>query len=135
MARPSFKPTPFMRRKVAAAAGAGMSHEEIAIGLGLARNTLEKHFARELTEGAYARRLEVVLAMHAAAKRGNVAAAKQYLSMTPRVAAPPLPVGEAESAAPPTPKLGKKEQAQVDAVSAHKGTDWDGLLGPQAPVQ
>jgi len=117
--RPAFKPTAAQRRKVSVAAGAGMSHEEIALGLGIARNTLEKHFERELSVGAYSRRLEVLDAMHRTAVKGNVAAQKAYVALTPAMAAPP-----AEQEKP----KGKKEQAEADATTAARGTDWDDLL-------
>ncbi len=132
MARPAFKPTAAQRRQVAVAAGGGMSHEEIAIGMGLARNTLEKHFAAELSAGAYAKRLEVLTAMHAAAKKGNMTAARAYLANEPRIAAPPAETKPAEPVR--VEPLGKKAQAQADAVTAGRGTDWDRLLTPTAPA-
>lgn len=119
--RPAFKPTPVQRRKVSIAAGAGMVHEEIALGLGIARNTLEKYFEQELSVGAYSRRLEVLDAMHRTAVKGNVAAQKAYVALTPALAAPPTPAEK--------PK-GKKAQAQDDAEGAARGTDWDDLLPP-----
>lgn len=65
-----------------------MAHEEIAIGLGIARNTLDKHFAAELSQVAYLRRLDVLVAMHKAAVRGKVAAQKAYVAaLVPRIAA------------------------------------------------
>lgn len=136
MARPTYKPTVATRRKVAIAAGAGMSHEEIAIGLGISRNTLEKHFEAELSHGAYAKRLEVLVAMHAAAKRGNVAAQKAYTAMPPpRAAATPLPADEPAAGKTKTPAKGKKEQAHADAMTAQAGTDWQDLLPGSAALQ
>lgn len=101
-----------------------MSHEEIALGIGIDRKTLAKHFEWELSTGAHQRRLEVIEAMHRAATDGkNVAAQKAYLAMEPALAAPPLPAEVAEK-----PPEGKKAQRQADAVSAHVGSDWAGLL-------
>ena len=101
-----------------------MSHEEIAIALGISRNTLEKHFADQLATAAYQRRMEVLDAMHKAAKGGNVAAQKAYLSTSPWLSAPPAPA----PAEAPAPKRGKKEQQADDAVTAAQGTGWDELL-------
>lgn len=129
MARPEWTPTDEQRNTVAIAAGGGMSHEEIAIGLGISRETLEKHCARELTEGAYLRRAEVVSAMHGAALKGNASAAREYLSKQPQVAAPPEPT----EARPE--KLGKKEQQDRDAKTAARGTEWDRLLPGAKAVQ
>lgn len=121
-----------MRSAVAASAGGGMSHEDMALALGISRNTLEKHFESELSVGAFKKRMEVLTAMHRAAKGGNVAAQKAYMQLTPRTSAPPL------AAAPvvPKPPAGKKEQAQADAQVAAVGTDWEDLLKrPSAPLQ
>lgn len=114
-----------MRRDVSIAAGAGISHEEIALGMGIAKMTLQKHFAFELTTGAYQRRQEVLNAMFRAAKKGNVAAQKAYAALTPKAAAPPQD---------PKPD-GKKAQAAADAVTAQSGTEWESLLKPTGPVQ
>lgn len=119
------KPTKKQRQEVAIAAGAGVSHEEMALGLGISRPTLEKHYAHELTTGAYRKRQEVLNAMFKAAKGGNVAAQKAYVAYTPRAAAPP--------AEPELPE-GKKAQRQADAVTAQNGTEWATLL-PTAPTQ
>lgn len=117
---------------VAAGAGhGGMTHEEIAIGLGISRSTLEKHFEAELSAGAYRKRLEAIVAMHAAALKGNAAAAREYLARTPRASptkSPDEKPGKAE-------KIGKKEQADRDAKVAHEGTDWQELLKPGARAQ
>jgi hypothetical protein len=123
-----FKPTAKQRYSVSIAAGAGVSHEEIALGLGISRPTLGKHFAYELTTGAYKRREEVRNAMFKAAKKGNVAAQKAYAALSPKVAAPPLQPDQ------PVAPEGKKAQANAAAITAQKGTDWADIL-PTAPVQ
>lgn len=130
--RPPHAPTAAQRRRVSVAAGAGMTREEIAIAIGIDRDTLAKYYEAELSKGALERRMEVFQGLHAAAKRGNSGAAKAYLAIAPQMAAPPLPDAPAagESAAPPpkTAPLGKKEQAQADAITAQVGTEWGSLL-------
>lgn len=125
--RPAFVVTPALKRKVSIAAGGGMRHEDIALGLGISRDTLRKHFEVELSVGANMRRIEVVNALHAAAKRGSSSAAKAYLAIEAAVAAPPP---EKPAAQP-----GKKEQQQADALTAAVGTDWESLLKSPGPVQ
>jgi len=117
MARPEFQPTVAQRRKVAIAAGGGMTHDDIACGIGISKPTLEKHFKVELKQGACERKLEALESMFKQAKRGNVAAAKAYIGYAS--GGPKPATGEAP---------GKKERAAADAKTAEKGTDWDGLL-------
>jgi len=137
--RPEHKPTAATRRTVSIAAGGGMRHEDIAIALGITRPTLEKWYQSELSEVASLRRMEVMQALHMAAKKGSSAAAKAYLAHEPQIAAPPAHVGEpvAVKAEPKAAALGKKEQQQADAVNAHVGTEWDVLLRTPAatPIQ
>jgi len=123
MARPKLNPTREQRRLVSVAAGAGISHEDIAIALEISRSSLGRHFARELTVGAYRCRIDVMVAMYRAALRGSAAAQKGYLALTPRVAVPTLP------------KLGKKAQANADAPTAQHGTDWETLLSKGKTLQ
>jgi hypothetical protein len=126
MARPAFQPTAALRKKVSICAGGGMSHEELALALGISRPTLEKHFALELSVGAYQRRAEVLSAIHRAALKGNITAAREFLKLDPQLAAPPAPApAPATKAAAP---LGKKDQAKQDATTAHIGTEWGALL-------
>ena len=63
--------------------------------------------------------------MHRTAVKGNVAAQKAYVALTPAMAAPPVPDEKPR---------GKKEQAEHDATHAAKGTDWDDLIGAGANV-
>lgn len=142
--RPEHAPTPALRRRVSIAAGGGILHEHIALALGISRETLRKYYLEELTVGATLRRMEVLQAQYQAAiKKGSTTAAKAYLAAQPEIEAPPLPEGEREEAAPaaepaaqPGAPVGKKEQAKIDAVTAARGTDWEGLLPkPGTPLQ
>lgn len=140
--RPAHVPTAALRRKVSIAAGGGMLHEQIAVAIGINRDTLSKYYSLELSEGALARRLEVIAALHkAATSKGSSSAAKAYLEHAAEIAAPPAPAGAdapaAETApiADPEKKLGKKEQAKADALTAAQGTGWADLLPGHATPQ
>ncbi|MDX3932685.1 MAG: hypothetical protein QHC77_12200 [Stenotrophomonas sp.] len=117
--RPAFKATAVQRRLVTNAAASGMSHQEISIALGVSRNTLEKYFEKEISTAALRRRMEVMDAMARTALKGNVAAQKAFLAQTPTLAAPPVPQEK---------PVGKKEQANAEAVGAQAGTEWEDLL-------
>jgi len=142
--RPAYKPTAAVRRQVSIAAGAGMPHEHIALALGITTPTLRKHFERELSVVAYQRRMEALQGLHAAAKRGNVSAAKAYTATPPEFeplgaasGAPvstPAPQPKVAPAPQPLAAVGKKEQAAIDATTAQVGTGWEGLL-PGVPLQ
>ncbi len=114
--RPAFKPSAKQKRTVAIAAGAGTPHESIAAALGISRSTLIRHFRAELTTGACAKRMEVLGALYAAAKRGSASAAKCYLAL-----------GEAP-AVPRVPAKGKKEIADIEANEPITDPGWAGIL-------
>lgn len=121
--RPPFVPSKAQRKRVAIVAGAGMSHEHIALALGISRPTLYKYFEEELTVGAYKCLCEVSEAMFREAKKGNTAAAKVYAQLAPKLAAAP------DLTAPELPE-GKKAQQKADAITAQAGTSWETLLKP-----
>lgn len=132
--RPAFKPTAAQKRQVSIAAAGGMRHDDIAIAMGVCRDTLSKYFEAELSAGAAARRMEVLQALFIAAKKGSSSAARAFLAADPTLGIPPLPEGAQPAVAQApvaavTPKRGKKEQAQADAQTAAQGTEWDHLLG------
>lgn len=132
--QPPHAPTEQDRERVATLAGGGMSHEAIAMVIGVSRPTLEKHYERELSVGAFECRAEVIEAMRLAALKGNVSAAKYYLQFEPGLAAPPLPE-EAPSEGPSKP-LGKKAQQAEEAKTATTGSEWEGLLpGNVVPIR
>lgn len=105
-----------------------MSHEDIALALGISRVTLVKHFAEELTVGACVRRMEVAEAVYKAARKGNVAAARAYGQMGARP-------GGSTSAPASGGDEGKKERAQREGAVAQQGTEWESLLEPPNGLQ
>lgn len=146
--RPPFVPTKAQRERVKTCKAAGMTHDELALGFGIDRNTLEKHFAYELGQGATNRRQEAMDKLWQLGKSGNVAALKAYIAKLeddPH-AVPPAPKritdkqaaaaekGE-ELPAAPVEKIGKKEQADRDAITAAQNTDWADLLPKGATPQ
>lgn len=126
-----------------------MIHEQIAIALEISVDTLQKYYATELAVGSTQRRMAVLEAMYKAATgKGSTSAAKVYLANEPQMAVPPVPQAAPGASAPapapaaeapapaPVVKLGKKEQAAADAVTAADGTPWDNLLPrPGTPLQ
>lgn len=111
-----------------------MRHEDIALALGIARDTLDKHYAHELTTVATMRRMEVLQGLHAAAKRGSSSAAKAYLAIEPQLAAPPAAPSAGQDSPPQRVRPeGKKAQAAEDAKTAQVGTDWGDLLRAPPP--
>jgi DNA-binding CsgD family transcriptional regulator len=122
MTRPAFEPTMEQREQVEIQAGAGHSQNEIAAALEISVSTLRKYFSQELLTGAAKRKAEMVKALYSAGINGNVTAAKAYLAMGDR-----MPV-QAAPAEDKQPKLGKKEQAALDAETAHEGTSWADLV-------
>jgi DNA-binding CsgD family transcriptional regulator len=142
--RPPFKPTKAQRERVKTCKAAGMTNDELALGLGIDRNTLEKHFAYELGQGATNRRQEAMDKLWQLGKGGNVSALKAYISKLEedKYQIPPAPLArktdkqaaaEASGTDEKIEKLGKKEQAQVDAVNAGQNTEWADLLPTSRP--
>ncbi|MPZ31444.1 MAG: hypothetical protein GEV13_10680 [Rhodospirillales bacterium] len=97
-----------------------MAKVDIASALGIDEKTLNKHFSGELSFGIAKRNGEIWLALFRAGKRGNVAAQKAWLAR--QDLEPPTPSAAIEE------KLGKKEQAQRDALTADEGTTWAKLI-------
>jgi hypothetical protein len=144
--RPAHVPTAASKRKVAIAAGGGALHEQIAVSLEISTDTLRKYYEHELSVGASQRRVNVLEALYKAViSKGSTSAAKLYLANEPQFIVPPLtappaaatvPAAAATVAPAPAPKLGKKDQAAADAVTAAEGTAWNDILPkPGMPLQ
>jgi hypothetical protein len=111
--------------KVERLRASGMTQEEIAEAINISIPTLRRYFFPELTKADLRVRGDIVNAVLAKALEGSVPAARLALQLLEKGAAA-VPIGKAKS--PPAQakaeKLGKKEQALVDATSAHEGTSW-----------
>lgn len=124
--RPAFAKTKENQELVALLRAAGWKQERIARYLGCDEKTLRKHFSRELEMGTdliEGMALEVTLKKMRA---GNSVAVARILDMVDNKGhpAPPSPKPTAQK----PEKLGKKETADIEARTAHEGTEWGSLL-------
>lgn len=122
------EPTIDTRLNVKLMKAKGWSHARIAAQVGINRGTLEKHYQLELEFGADFVQLKVMRNLWFASGRGNVSASDRLTDMPGMGEGDgddddPLPA--AAAAAVRERGLGKKEQANRDAESAHKGTKWE----------
>lgn len=124
--RPAFEPSYRQREDVRLLKADDWSDERIARYLGISRNTLLAHFGEELEDGADRVRAQVLRDLKMASAKGNSAASDRLLKLSGMLnPAQQLPVPDAP---PPEPVLGKKEQANRDAQTAHQGTSWGQIL-------
>lgn len=129
MGRPEWAPTKADRQKVAVMRGGGMEIKEIALHFGVTPPTLTKHCKLELSQIAIQKKSEMVEALFKAGKKGNVSAIKRYLELGANLVPQSLPEGGGDKPDGLKPAaMGKKEQANADAVGAATGTDWEDLL-------
>lgn len=125
--RPPYQPTKTLRLTVERMCSVGDSHDTIARALGIDSDTLRKYYPDELLNGASRRRREVVELVYAGAKKGNASLIKRIEEMT-RVSSAVVDAEDAPRAR--QPKLGKKEAAQQDALTAGAGNEWGDDLAP-----
>lgn len=119
--RPEHVPTDESREKVEILVAGGLRVWQIAAALRIAEPTLRQHYPEELDAGRSRRTAEILEAMFQAARSGNVSAMKGFLAQSVELNDPPPAATRAEP-------LGKKEAAQLAAMTAAEGTDWDKLL-------
>jgi len=124
--RPSFAKTKENQELVALLISAGWTQERIARYIGCDEKTLRKYFSRELREGAdliEATCLQVALKR---ARTGHLPSVNRLLDVIENRGRPAPPAPESKSG--PREKVGKKEQANRDAQTAHQETGWGDLL-------
>jgi len=126
--RPRHEPTAQTRDMVEALAGFGVSSENIALVLGISDVTLRKRYRKQLDVG-FARveaRLISNLLRLSSGTDGTALKATMF-ALQARFgwsiyASTPVKAGEKE------PKIGKKEQANIDAATGHEDTSWGEVL-------
>ncbi len=110
---------------------AGWTTDQIAVELGISRPTLRKHYLPDIKKARRAALAEMkaknIARLEKAADDGNVAAIKE-LNRIVEVEALDVPTQRQPEPPAPAKKLGKKEQAQNDALTGHEDTGWNQLL-------
>lgn len=126
------------RRLVMQLLAFGWNDERIANALGITKPTLKKHYFFELRAREAARdRLEAcrIAQLWEEARKGNVAAMKEYGRLIERADSIAAMKNFDRADETPTRKLGKKEQAEMEAATAGEGSEWGDDLIPTAPTQ
>lgn len=127
--RPAFEPTLRQREDVQNFKADGWSNDRIARRLRISPNTLARHFAEELSDGADSVRAEALRQLRMQVRRGNVSAIEKTLKLT-GLEPPPAPTAAAAPIEKQEPREtpGKKAQALADAQTAEQGTSWAQLM-------
>lgn len=107
-------PTDKLRHDVKALAAMGNSADDIAEFIGITAPTLRKYYWTEIHLGRISGKMTNGKRLQEAAQKGNVTA-MIWLDKTR------YGVREVDD-------VGKKEQREAHARTAHQGTEWDGLL-------
>ncbi|KAB2781254.1 helix-turn-helix domain-containing protein [Brucella anthropi] len=124
--RPSFAKSKENQELVALLKAANWTVSRIARHLGCDEKTLRKHFSRELEQGAdiiEAMALQVTLQKM---RQGNSVATGRILDITEK-ANLTIPPAKPKSATDDE-RPGKKEQANIDAQTAHQDSEWGTIL-------
>jgi hypothetical protein len=118
--RPAFAPTDDQRRQVKAMAAYGVPQGDIATVLNIDAKTLRKHFWVELQTGSIEANAKVAqsLFQRATTEKGSAGVTAAIFWLKTRA-------GWREQAAE---EVGKKEQREIVARTAERGTDWEALL-------
>lgn len=122
--RPPFAPTDKDRATVKSMSAFGIPDYEIAKVIGITPPTLRKHFWQELEVGHIEANAKVAQSLFKKATGdGNQAVQAAIFWLKARA-------GWSDKA--PEETLGKKEQRDIEARHAERGTSWESLLDPGA---
>lgn len=129
--RPQFRPTATQRREVEEMIACGMSEDDVARAVGIATETLRKHFVEELATAKAKRRGEVIKLLFRNARKGNVSAQKHLEAMT-SLAGTARPAERIAPTDKPAARVGKKAQEQADAQNPDVSTPIGELMARRA---
>lgn len=122
--RPSFAKSKENQQLVSLLRAAGWSQERIAVYMRCTEKTLRKHFYRELSAGADLIEGEALQVLFQKMRQGSIVSVKKVLEIIESGrAAPPVPKNDNGKS---PRKLGKKEQAQLEAGNIPDG--WGDVL-------
>lgn len=128
--RPAYQPSEKDRRIAEALSGWGIPQARIAQVIGVTPKTLRKHFGPELEVGSA--KLEAQLAQNLL----RIAQGHDRQALIATIFALKSRFGWVEAAPerePREPKLGKKEAAELAALTAGESSHWGDLLKPPPP--
>lgn len=135
--RPRYQVKEGQREQVERFIACGMIQDDIARVLGISTPTLLRYFENEIRTGPAKQRALVINNLFNQSANGNTAATKHLEAMTARGMAEASIAGtetgqkvDAPAKAEKPIKLGKKQQAVVDAKTAGEGTEWGDDLRP-----
>jgi hypothetical protein len=132
--RPRFVPTAEQREKVELRKAMRVSDTDIALELGIARETLLEHFPQELRVGRLKKQGQSFDLLWKSAKDGNVTAQKAVVALmstsTPTSEPDAQSSADAENVPVRQMAVGKKVAAKIAAQSAGEGTQWGNDLKP-----
>jgi hypothetical protein len=120
-----FRPTRVQLRKAEEMIAGGMSEPQVAVVFGISERSARRHFRSAFSDGLAKKRAEVINLLWGAARSGNVTAMKALEVITGKADAVAVWTGPRPEPVVRTPKLGKKEQQQLDAEDVVAGTDPD----------
>lgn len=128
--RPEHEPTAATRQMVEVLSGFAINRENISAVLGITIPTLAKHYAEELKNGTAKVETKLISnLLTIASGRDAVALRAICFALQTRFGwSAYVPRPERESEKETAPILGKKEQALLDAKTAHLDSEWGSLV-------
>lgn len=123
--RPGHLVTEPGRECVAIMRALNMATGEIAAAMGISETALRKNYAVELKHGLARKRAELLMRLWDEVEAGKISAIREFQRLIDKS---DLRTPAATRPAKRTPKLGKKEQAVIDAATPDLGTSLGELM-------